>query len=300
MNMFQELSNSNDKETLVEQEKGDFIKKVSVQGENKHIKSQNSKKTSKGDKKTDLSNLRSEKPITQMADMIEDCLEAGEPSQPKMGLVTDFEDQMVVDLVAAHNVEEKELGPMQIDPIETYTKPIILESNVLLSADPTLEAGKESLRSERQNTQHNREDKHGREVFPPTLRLQNGKGNDSEPIVPADRRCGQRKEQHARVAREGLALAWERRLRRVELEVDSEVVLNLINSADTKTHPLGFIIDDCRRLMGMPWECITRHTLRSGNSCADALAKMGHDMEDELQCWDTPLEQLLQWLEGDC
>ncbi|KAK4482042.1 hypothetical protein RD792_012965 [Penstemon davidsonii] len=87
-------------------------------------------------------------------------------------------------------------------------------------------------------------------------------------------------------AREGLEMAWEMRLQRLELELDSEVVFSLIKDADVETHPLGNIIKDCRTLIRMPWECRIVHTRRSGNGCADALAKMGHDLDTSLCSWD--------------
>ncbi|KAL3846302.1 hypothetical protein ACJIZ3_003705 [Penstemon smallii] len=100
-------------------------------------------------------------------------------------------------------------------------------------------------------------------------------------------------------AREGLCLAWERRFQKVELELDSEVVITLIKHADTTTHPLGGIIEDCRRLLEMPWESRIMHTKRSGNTCADALAKMGHDEWRGSRIWEFPPENLLLLIDGD-
>ncbi|KAK4480848.1 hypothetical protein RD792_011700, partial [Penstemon davidsonii] len=95
-------------------------------------------------------------------------------------------------------------------------------------------------------------------------------------------------------AREGLSLAWERRLPCIILELDSEVVVKLIRHADTSQHPLGAVIEDCRRLLGMPWESKIVHTKRSGNACADALAKLGHSIGREGHSWDSPPHEVLQ------
>ncbi|KAK4476678.1 hypothetical protein RD792_015838 [Penstemon davidsonii] len=95
-------------------------------------------------------------------------------------------------------------------------------------------------------------------------------------------------------AREGLSLAWERRLPCIILELDSEVVVKLIRRADTSQHPLGAVIEDCRRLLGMPWESKIVHTKRSGNACADALAKLGHSIGREGHSWDSPPHEVLQ------
>ncbi|KAL3818097.1 hypothetical protein ACJIZ3_004002 [Penstemon smallii] len=100
-------------------------------------------------------------------------------------------------------------------------------------------------------------------------------------------------------AREGLRLAWERRIQRIEIELDSEVVLKMINEADTAIHPLGRIIEDCRSLLRKPWESRLIHTRRSGNACADALAKMGHDLENELCVWESIPEEITYLVRED-
>ncbi|KAL3846223.1 hypothetical protein ACJIZ3_003626 [Penstemon smallii] len=100
-------------------------------------------------------------------------------------------------------------------------------------------------------------------------------------------------------AREGLRLAWERRVQRIIVEMDSEVVLKMINEADTDIHPLGGIIEDCRGLIRKPWDCQVIHTRRNGNVCADALAKMGHDLKTAICVWDSTPDELLSFVLED-
>ncbi|KAL3824718.1 hypothetical protein ACJIZ3_020747 [Penstemon smallii] len=53
--------------------------------------------------------------------------------------------------------------------------------------------------------------------------------------------------------REGLRMAWNRRVEKLAAECDSKVVVHLINEADTNMRPLGSIIEDCRILLRKPW-----------------------------------------------
>ncbi|KAL3833945.1 hypothetical protein ACJIZ3_008681 [Penstemon smallii] len=99
--------------------------------------------------------------------------------------------------------------------------------------------------------------------------------------------------------RMGLTLAWERRIEKLEVELDSQVVINLIKNTDLETHALGAIIEDCRRLLRNPWTCVLKHTLRNGNKCADALAKLGYDQSERTRIWDIPPESLVDLLVDD-
>ncbi|KAG8365002.1 hypothetical protein BUALT_Bualt18G0057700 [Buddleja alternifolia] len=50
--------------------------------------------------------------------------------------------------------------------------------------------------------------------------------------------------------REGLQIAWNQRIERVIMEIDSEIVWNWVCKGDVEEHPLGNIISDCRIIMG--------------------------------------------------
>ncbi|KAG8367574.1 hypothetical protein BUALT_Bualt16G0086100 [Buddleja alternifolia] len=62
--------------------------------------------------------------------------------------------------------------------------------------------------------------------------------------------------------REGLRIAWDRRLPRIVAEVDSEVLCNLIKNGDVEVHPLGNIIQDIRILLRNPCRSALQHTKR--------------------------------------
>ncbi|KAL6505949.1 hypothetical protein OROHE_022668 [Orobanche hederae] len=98
--------------------------------------------------------------------------------------------------------------------------------------------------------------------------------------------------------REGLRLAWERRLRRVVAELDSEVVYKLLISEGTEDHSLHNILEDCRSFKRLLWEFKIQHTKRDGNTCADLLAKMGHGCEG-FQFWEDPPPLLAREVDRD-
>ncbi|KAL6508356.1 hypothetical protein OROHE_021898 [Orobanche hederae] len=98
--------------------------------------------------------------------------------------------------------------------------------------------------------------------------------------------------------REGLHLVWERRFEKIMVETDSEVVFQLLEAANTREHTLHYILEDCRAYKRLPWDMVFKHTRRGGNSCADFLAKAGHEVVG-LKVWNEPPEQLLRLLRED-
>ncbi|KAL6525167.1 hypothetical protein OROMI_030760 [Orobanche minor] len=98
--------------------------------------------------------------------------------------------------------------------------------------------------------------------------------------------------------RQGLELAWMKRLPKVVIESDSEVIIKLIKSRNTSEHPLHNLLEDCRASMRLPWELEIQHTKRGGNHCADFLAKLGHEV-DGLRIWDEPPQGLMSVLLKD-
>ncbi|KAF2322315.1 hypothetical protein GH714_011106 [Hevea brasiliensis] len=98
----------------------------------------------------------------------------------------------------------------------------------------------------------------------------------------------------------GLQLAWLNGFRRVIVESDSLKAVKLINNErDISLHPLA-LIQDCRRLMKMDWDCYLSHIYREQNFCADSLAKQSHGLQiQELAVWDSPPWKVLRFLNDD-
>ncbi|KAG7534372.1 Endonuclease/exonuclease/phosphatase superfamily [Arabidopsis thaliana x Arabidopsis arenosa] len=70
----------------------------------------------------------------------------------------------------------------------------------------------------------------------------------------------------------GLYLAWERRIPRLQLEVDSEVVVGFLKTGISDTHPLSFLVRLCYGFLLKDWTVRVSHVYREANHLADGLA----------------------------
>ncbi|KAK3220956.1 hypothetical protein Dsin_014926 [Dipteronia sinensis] len=89
---------------------------------------------------------------------------------------------------------------------------------------------------------------------------------------------------------EGLYMAWNSGVRKVIVETDSLVTVQLL-SIDTNTnHPLFSLIQNC----------IVKHVYREGNRPANGLAHMGHIMQTDTLFFDDPLPEISSIFDDDC
>ncbi|KAL9830901.1 putative transcription factor interactor and regulator CCHC(Zn) family [Arabidopsis thaliana] len=70
----------------------------------------------------------------------------------------------------------------------------------------------------------------------------------------------------------GLFLVWERRARRVELEVDSQIVVGFLTTGISDSHPLSFLVRLCYGFLSKDWIVQVSHVYREANRLADGLA----------------------------
>ncbi|KAL9293886.1 putative ribonuclease H domain, reverse transcriptase zinc-binding domain-containing protein [Arabidopsis thaliana] len=70
----------------------------------------------------------------------------------------------------------------------------------------------------------------------------------------------------------GLYMAWERKLTRIELEVDSEVVVGFLKAGIGAAHPLSFLVRMCHGFLVRDWIVRISHVYREANRLADGLA----------------------------
>ena len=80
-----------------------------------------------------------------------------------------------------------------------------------------------------------------------------------------------------RAFKDGLMLATELGILKLEVEMDSLVAVELINSITTPNVFLSSIVTDCRYLMESFEHSSLKHIYRKANGCADLLAKAGCD-----------------------
>jgi ribonuclease HI len=96
---------------------------------------------------------------------------------------------------------------------------------------------------------------------------------------------------------EGLRLARRMRFNVVELNVNSLLVANVLNSHHCSS-PMGrALVAKIRFLIAMNWEVVVKQTYREANQCADALASYGVTLDDGFCFYESYLTHLSQLLE---
>ncbi|KAG7556617.1 Ribonuclease H-like superfamily [Arabidopsis suecica] len=70
----------------------------------------------------------------------------------------------------------------------------------------------------------------------------------------------------------GLYTAWEKKATRVELEVDSEIVVGFLKTGISDSHPLSFLVRLCYGFISKNWIVRISHVYREANRLADGLA----------------------------
>ena len=80
-----------------------------------------------------------------------------------------------------------------------------------------------------------------------------------------------------RALKNGLNLAIDLGILNLEIEMDSLVAVECVNSISTPNVFFSTIVTDCRSLMERFEKCSLKHIFREANGCADLLTKAGCD-----------------------
>ncbi|KAK9990920.1 hypothetical protein SO802_025905 [Lithocarpus litseifolius] len=88
--------------------------------------------------------------------------------------------------------------------------------------------------------------------------------------------------------RDGLKLALGTGVQRLVVELDAKVVISLITSIGGSNKPYFPLLNDCRYLLRRFLQTRVVHVFREGNRCANALARMGSNMDEEFLVFDNP------------
>ena len=72
---------------------------------------------------------------------------------------------------------------------------------------------------------------------------------------------------------QGLKITKYRNWKDVIVKTDSQAAKDLIKHGDVNDHPLGVMIDECRRILELMNGCI-KHTWHQENVCANMLVKI--------------------------
>lgn len=99
---------------------------------------------------------------------------------------------------------------------------------------------------------------------------------------------------------EGLKLAAVHGFSHVELQVDSMVVVNILQGRESATAAGRCLIEKIRQIMQRFTNIRVRHVYREANICADILAGLGCDYELGIRIYENAPSQLVQGLYHDC
>ncbi|KAG7600713.1 P-loop containing nucleoside triphosphate hydrolase [Arabidopsis suecica] len=86
----------------------------------------------------------------------------------------------------------------------------------------------------------------------------------------------------------GLFIAWERRATRVELEVDSQIVVGFLKKGISDSHPLSFLVRLCYGFLSKDWIVRINHVYREANRLADGLANYAFSLPLGFHMFDVP------------
>lgn len=93
-----------------------------------------------------------------------------------------------------------------------------------------------------------------------------------------------------------VTLAWDRGWRRIMVESDSLVAVNLINEGCAILHPYASLVNQIRVFLARDWNVVCVHILREANQVADCLANESHVLSLGLHCSETPPPSCLNLL----
>jgi ribonuclease HI len=85
---------------------------------------------------------------------------------------------------------------------------------------------------------------------------------------------------------EGLRLARASGISKLQVHVDSQVVVHTINNTKDGSFVGWRLIKEIRRMLELDWEVKVCHSYREANACADALANLGCNHGPELRTYE--------------
>ena len=74
----------------------------------------------------------------------------------------------------------------------------------------------------------------------------------------------------------------------VEVEVDASSIVSLLANATETNSEIDSLVDDCRDMLKRIPQAQVKHCYSESNKCADRLARLGTDMEENFVVFDVP------------
>jgi ribonuclease HI len=97
----------------------------------------------------------------------------------------------------------------------------------------------------------------------------------------------------------GMGLAWNNGCRFLEIEMDSLVAVQLVNSSINPLHPLFRLVANCQELLERDWCVVLSHVYRELNSVADMMARLSHIVDYGCRLFSSPPQEVIKLLEAD-
>ena len=88
--------------------------------------------------------------------------------------------------------------------------------------------------------------------------------------------------------RDGLKLCLSLGINALEVEVDASSVVSLLANAAETNSEIASLVDDCRDMLKIFPQARIKHCYREGNKCADRLARIGTEMEEDFVIFEAP------------
>ena len=97
----------------------------------------------------------------------------------------------------------------------------------------------------------------------------------------------------------GLVIAWEKGIRRLEVEVDSKMVVGFLTTGIEDTHPLSFLVRLCHGFLTRDWLVRIVHVYREANRLADGLATLAFSLPFGFHRFDVVLFEFASLIRED-
>jgi ribonuclease HI len=98
---------------------------------------------------------------------------------------------------------------------------------------------------------------------------------------------------------EGLTLAYRRKVMKLELRTDSQVLAQSLKERKNGSVLGCALMKKIIKLLDGPWELQINHVYREANRCADILANMGSECSSGIDFFENPPARVLQIVEDD-
>ncbi|KAK2636447.1 hypothetical protein Ddye_031239 [Dipteronia dyeriana] len=94
-------------------------------------------------------------------------------------------------------------------------------------------------------------------------------------------------------------MVWRKGFRKVIVETDSMSIVKFIEKDSNPNHPMFSLIQTCKRLIAVDWNCNVKHVYREANIVADGLAKIGGSMDFGVLLFEEPPPVILDIVDND-